>query len=109
MTMRTTLIAALFASTALIGACNNDRTATESASQPATSGSSAATASSAATVTPEELGELGAKIEKQPDRAGELLSAKGLDEKSFEQEIRKVTENPEASKRYAEAYKKAKA
>ena len=60
-------------------------------------------------LTPEQLGELGAKIRKTPDRAKELLTQHGLDEKSFEAQIRKVTENPDASKRYAEAYKKASA
>ena len=32
-----------------------------------------------------------------------------MTEKSFEVEIRKVTEDPEASKRYAAAYKKSSA
>jgi len=60
-------------------------------------------------LTPEQLGELGAQIKKSPDRAKELLSQHGLDEKSFEAQIRKITEDPEASKKYAEAYKKASA
>ena len=60
-------------------------------------------------LTPEQLGELGAQIRKSPDRAKELLSDHGLDEKSFELQIRKVTEDPEASKRYTAAYKKASA
>lgn len=66
-------------------------------------------ATAAAELTPEQLGELGAQIKKSPDRAHELLSQHGLDEKSFEAQIRKVTENPDASKRYAEAYRKASA
>ena len=37
-----------------------------------------------------------------------LLSDKGLTEQQFEQAVRKVAENPDQSKRYAEAYKKAK-
>jgi hypothetical protein len=60
-------------------------------------------------MTPEQLGELGAQIRKSPDRANELLGDHGLDEKSFEAKIRKVTEDPEASKRYTAAYKKASA
>ena len=65
-------------------------------------------ATNAATpLTPEELGELGAKIRKTPERANEILRDRGLDQKSFETEIRKVTEDPEASKRYAAAYKRA--
>ena len=61
----------------------------------------------ATSLTPEELGTLGAQIRKTPDRANALLRERGLDEKSFETEIRKVTEDPEASKRYAAAYKRA--
>ena len=66
-----------------------------------------ATTAAATPLTPEELGELGAKIRKTPERANEILRERGLNEKSFETEIRKVTEDPEASKRYAAAYKRA--
>ncbi len=59
------------------------------------------------TLTPEELGALGAQIRKTPDRAEALLRERGLTEKTFEAEIRKVTEDPDASKRYAAAYKRA--
>ena len=62
-----------------------------------------------ASLTPEELGELGAKIKKQPGDASRLLQERGLTEESFEQQIRKVAEDPKASKRYAEAYRKASA
>lgn len=82
-------------------ACGDRETATSTAT---TSSPAAATA---ATLTPEELGELGAKIQKEPARANELLSERGLTEESFEKAIRDVTENAEASKRYAAAYKKA--
>jgi hypothetical protein len=58
-------------------------------------------------LSPEELGELGAKIKQHPEDAQKLLSEKGLNEQSFEQAVRKVAEDPEASKRYAAAYKKA--
>lgn len=60
-------------------------------------------------LTPEQLGELGARITKNASQAKEILREHGLDEKSFEAEIRKVTEDPEASKRYAAAFEKAKA
>ena len=53
------------------------------------------------------LGELGAKIKKNPDDAQKLLSEKGLTTQSFEQQVRQVSQDPEASKRYAAAYKKA--
>jgi hypothetical protein len=58
-------------------------------------------------LSPEELGELGAKIKKHPADAQKLLSEKGLTEQQFEQAVRKVAESPQDSKRYAAAYKKA--
>jgi len=61
----------------------------------------------ATNLSPAELGELGAKIKKNPSDAQKLLSEKGLTEEQFEQAVRKVAENPEDSKKYAEAYKKA--
>jgi hypothetical protein len=61
------------------------------------------------TLTPEQLGELGAKIKKNPDDAQKLLSEKGLTEESFEKQIRQLAQDPDASKRYAAAYKKASA
>ena len=60
-------------------------------------------------LTPEQLGELGARITKNASRAKEILGEHGLDEKSFEQKIRKITEDPAASRRYAAAFEKAKA
>jgi len=58
-------------------------------------------------LSPEELGELGAKIKKHPSDAQKLLSEKGLTSQQFEQAVRKVAESPEDSKKYAAAYKKA--
>lgn len=78
--------------------------------QDATSAKNDATAETTAganSLTPEQLGELGARIRKEPARANELLTQRGLTEESFEQAIRNVTEDPEASKRYAESYRKA--
>ncbi|HLJ73006.1 MAG TPA: hypothetical protein VKU62_00375 [Thermoanaerobaculia bacterium] len=63
--------------------------------------------SSATNLSPEDLGTLGAQIKKHPGDAQKLLSDKGLSEQQFEQAVRKVAENPQDSKRYAEAYKKA--
>jgi hypothetical protein len=87
----------------LLMACGNhdETTTTTSAS------TTAATQTSAVTLTPEELGELGARIQKEPARADELLSQRGLTQQSFEKAIRDVTENADASKRYAAAFKKA--
>ena len=60
-------------------------------------------------LTPEQLGELGAKIVNEPERADELLTEQGLTRETLEAEIRRITEDPEASKRYAQAYENAKA
>jgi hypothetical protein len=82
------------------GACKQKQ---ESASNTAP----APEATRAAQLSPEQLGELGAQIHRNPDRAQELLSHAGLNEQSFEKAIRNVTENPDASRRYAAAYNKA--
>lgn len=60
-------------------------------------------------LTPEQLGELGAQIQKEPARANELLAQHNMTRESFEKAIRDVTENADASKRYAAAYRKASA
>lgn len=60
-------------------------------------------------LTPEQLGEIGARISKDASQSKQILSEHGLDEKSFEERIRKVTEDPEASRRYAAAFEKTKA
>jgi hypothetical protein len=64
-------------------------------------------APAAANLTPEQLGELGAKITRQPDNAQQILSQHGLSEEAFEQAIRKVSEDPAASKRYAAGFHRA--
>ena len=78
-----------------------------------TSATSEATQSSTAvaahSLTPEQLGELGAQIRKTPERAEELLREHNFTRESFEQAIRSVTEDAEASKRYSAAYRKASA
>lgn len=89
-------------------ACGGNDKQTAGAGTPAPA-SGTKVESAKASLTPEELGELGAKIRKTPDRANELLRERGLTEQTFETEIRKVTEDPAASKRYADAYKKASA
>ena len=87
----------------LLTACGNHEKAATTAS---TSSQPAATASS---LTPEQLGELGAKIHNEPARADELLSQHGLTMEAFEKAIRDVTESADASKRYAKAYEKVRA
>lgn len=103
--MRKALTFSLLLLLAFGGACNQKNEATTAESTEAPPASTVAEHQ----LSPEELGELGAQIKKTPDRAGELLSAHGLTEKSFESQIRKITEDPEASKRYADAYTKASA
>ncbi len=100
---RTFLLIMLVIPLALAGACNQDKTSTALGNEP----SKAESARAAQDLTPEELGKLGAELKKNPDRADQILTERGLDAKSFETAIRKVSEDPEASKRYAAAYKEA--
>lgn len=104
--MRALTSIALVLALGLAGACSNEQKTAN------TSGTTAPVTTAKATatdLTPEQLGELGAQIRKEPARANEILSQKGLDQATFEKAIRDVTENPEASKRYADAYRKASA
>jgi hypothetical protein len=85
----------------LAGGCGGDAPSASSAT--ATSFGE----NSSSSLTPEQLGELGAQIRREPARADELLAKHKLTRESFERAIRDVTENPEASRRYAAAYKTA--
>jgi hypothetical protein len=87
-----------------IGGCQQEQKTASSAPSQAQPGVQVAT-----TMTPEELGTLGAQIRKDPDQADTLLSQRGLTRESFEKAIRDVTENADAAKRYSEAYRKASA
>jgi hypothetical protein len=66
-----------------------------------------APAANASALTPEQLGQLGALINKQPANADKLLADQGLTQATFEAAIRKVSSDPAESKRYAAAYKSA--
>ena len=103
--MRNAITFTLIVLLALAGACRQNENKTANVA----TGEQQASVQTARELTPEQLGELGAQIRKTPDRANELLSNHGLTQQSFEAQIRKVTENPDASKRYAEAYRKASA
>lgn len=103
---KTTIIAALVL-VAAIGCKNQSNTATSSSVSDTSSSTITTSNPTGTTLTPEQLGELGAKIRKNPDDAQKLLSEKGLTTQSFEQQVRQVSQDPEASKRYAAAYKKA--
>ena len=106
MIMKTTVAVSLVVLMAFVGCGADDRQTANKNTEPAKT-TPVATSAATTALTPEELGELGARIRKTPDRANEILRERGLNEKSFETEIRKVTEDPEASKRYAAAYKRA--
>lgn len=98
---RTTTILALSLTLLIAVACRQEQVSASATSETVTS------EAAATQLTPEELGELGAAIKKEPARADELLEQKRLTRQTFEKAIRDVTENPESSKRYAEAYRKA--
>ncbi|MFL6247761.1 MAG: hypothetical protein ACJ74H_17185 [Thermoanaerobaculia bacterium] len=105
--MRQTAILTMIVLLALAGGCSQDQNGKSSAATNVES--PAATANASQELTPEQLGELGAQIRKTPDRAEALLKQHGLTKASFESQIRKITENPDAAKRYAGAYRKASA
>jgi hypothetical protein len=95
-----TLCAALIAS-----GCNKaNQTATTTSP---ISGSTVVATANGSSMTPEQLGQLGALINKQPANADKLLADQGLTQETFESAIRKVSSDPAASKRYAAAYKSA--
>lgn len=86
-----------------LGACQQKQTATAATPAPA------APVATAQTLTPEQLGELGGLIKNNPDRANELLTQHNMTRESFEKAVRDVTENVDASKRYAASYRKTTA
>ena len=106
--MRNTTALALIVLLAIAGGCSQEQKSSVAAGDPPRAEAAQQQASSQE-LTPEQLGELGAQIRKTPDRAADLLKQRGLTQQSFETQIRKTTENPDASKRYAEAYRKASA
>ena len=81
-------------------ACNNRQ-------ETATTSTTAQPVAQASAMSPEQLAQVGAAIKQSPDDAQRILADHGLTEESFEQAVRKVAEDPAASKRYADAYKKA--
>src|SRR5213594_1797647 len=102
--MRKILIAIAALSLTLAFGCKNQ---TNTASSTPNNSNNTVSTRQTTNLSPEELGELGAKIKKHPADAQKLLSEKGLTEQQFEQAVRKIAESPEDSKKYAEAYKKA--
>jgi len=84
-------------------ACRNEHQAT-----PSTANAPVA-ATAAPALSPEQLGDLGAQIARDPAHANDLLAQNHLTRAQFEKAIREVTESADASKRYTAAYKKASA
>jgi len=105
--MKTTLTTLALCALLLAGACSNDQPAATGASSGTPAVASQQASATPAQLTPEQLGELGAAIRKNPADAKRLLTERGLDEQKFEQAVRKVAEDPAAAKRYSESYKKA--
>jgi hypothetical protein len=91
------------------GGCKNNNT--PSATKPSDNNAQTAVAtsqtSSSSSLSPEDLGSLGAQIRKQPNDANKLLAAHGMDMRSFEAAVRKVSENPADARRYTAAYKRS--
>jgi hypothetical protein len=96
---------AIVSLTVLLGACQQQQDASTAAQATPV----AAAPSAHSSLSPEQLGALGAEIRKDPARGDELLTKHGLTRATFEQAIRAVTENADSSRRYAEAYRKASA
>ena len=108
--MRKLLIPLAIVTLVVAASCKNNASST-TASQTDTSAtaqsSSRSSGSSSSSLTPEQLGSLGAQIKKQPNDADKLLSDHGLNEQSFAAAVRKVSESPADAKRYTAAYKSA--
>jgi hypothetical protein len=71
--------------------------------------SSAVTQGSTTNLSPEQLGEIGAKISQTPADAKKILSSHGLTEEAFEQAVRKVSSDPDASRRYRNGFRSVRA
>jgi hypothetical protein len=99
--MRKIVISLIAALLVIASGCQNKNAATTAGGNPT------AAAASASSLSPEQLGTLGAQIKKQPNDAHALLTQHGLTEESFAAAVRKVSENPADAKRYATAYRSA--
>lgn len=104
--MKRLLIPAAMVTLVLAVGCKNNSSSTSAASGN-TDTTSAAAQASAASLSPEQLGTIGAQIKKTPNDADKILADHGLNTQSFASAVRKVSENPADAKRYAAAYKSA--
>lgn len=98
--MRNSILALSMLTAIIATGCKNNATT------PATTSGNAAVTANATSLTPEQLGELGASIHKHPSEGTKILSDRGMTQDQFERAIRQVSSDPEASKRYAAAYKR---
>lgn len=101
---RAASILALALTLTFAGACRDEVTSTTASDGTRVSST---TTTQPVALSPEQLGELGALIKKNPDRADQLLTQHGMTRESFEKAIRDLTEKPEDSRRYATAFKRA--
>lgn len=97
--MRKLLIPLTIVTLVLAAGCKNN------ASSTAASSGNNATNFATSSLSPEQLGTIGAQIKKTPNDADKILADHGLNEQSFAAAVRKVSENPADAKRYATAYK----
>lgn len=107
--MRRSLVQLAIAAALLAGCGNKGATTTEASSSaaPSTQTAAGAQTTAAASMTPEQLGTLGAQIKKQPNDADRILADHGMNVQSFAAAVRKVSESPDAAKRYSAAFKSA--
>ncbi|HEX7678498.1 MAG TPA: hypothetical protein VF713_10265 [Thermoanaerobaculia bacterium] len=91
----------------LAAGCKNNPSSTAAASGSDNATTSAQSSAPAASLSPEQLGTIGAQIKKQPNDADKILADHGLNEQQFAAAVRKVSESPADAKRYATAYKSA--
>ena len=104
--MRRLFIPLTIVTLALGAGCKNNSSST-TASSANSNATTYAQSPAATSLTPEQLGTVGAQIKKTPNDADKILADHGLNAQSFAAAVRKVSENPADAKRYATAYKSA--
>jgi hypothetical protein len=105
--MRKLLTSSAIVMLVLAAGCKNNPSSTAASSGSYNAPTSAQSSAPAASLSPEQLGTLGAQIKKQPNDADKILADHGLNAQQFAAAVRKVSENPADAKRYATAYKSA--
>ena len=103
--MKRLLIPAAIVTLVLAAGCKSNSSSTSAAS--GNTDTTSVTQASASSLSPEQLGTIGAQIKKTPNDADKILADHGLNTQSFASAVRKVSENPADAKRYAAAYKSA--